>query len=173
MTVYRGCRLPYTTDRGVAKGSSSREGWSLMGTTTTAIETKRTRQTDRTRIRGTKEEGYVRGTYLSSSLKEKIEPKEATREKKIRWQKSKREPEETAARLPSFLLQSWRGLLRTHPDVPRGLWGQSPFAHHLNLPHTFLAERTPGGRKKPRTIILLTAGSSSQLISIPRWALSR
>lgn len=54
-----------------------------MGTPTTAIETKRrTRQTDRMRIRGTKEERTrEERTYLSLSLKEnRVEGSDARKE---------------------------------------------------------------------------------------------
>lgn len=98
-------------------------------------------------------------------------PKEATREKKIRRQESQ---EETGGDSDAIALSLASKLTGVASDASRrspGPRGQP----HTALPYHIRSSRRelPGGRKKPRTIILLTAGSSSQLISIRDGTLSR
>lgn len=87
-------------------------------------------------------------------------PKEATREKKKSQKETGGDSDAIALSLASKLTGVALDASRRSP----GLRGQS----HTILPYHIRSSRKelPGERKKPRTIILLTVGSSSQLISI-------
>lgn len=69
--------------------------------------------------------------FFSVAERNELSQRKRREKKKIRRQESKKEPKETATRLPSCLLQSWRGLYFGHvPTFPR-----SPeiVTHHLTL----------------------------------------
>jgi len=109
--------------------------------------------------------------FLYFAEKDEFESKEA-REEDTSAERQEETGGDSDARLPSTLASKLTGVTADASRRPPRSPGT--VAHGCLASHMILAERTPGRPwKKPRTIIPLTAGSSSRLISIRRWALSR
>jgi len=103
--------------------------------------------------------------------RDEFESKEA-REEDTSAERQEETGGDSGARLPSTLASKLTGVTADASRRPPRSPGT--VAHGCLASYMILAERTPGRPwKKPRTIIPLTAGSSSRLISIRRWALSR